>query len=487
MNQTRNPRPARPAHRIAVAVLLASAALAGCMPAHRQAPALADITAPQNWSTPTSTHTASSPIPLNAQWWQAFGDAALSRHVEAALVHNTDLLAAGARLDAARAQWELSRAALGPALNATLGTQAQRALGATGVATSRVLQPGLQASWEPDLWGRLNTLTSAAELRLRASQADRDAVALAISSATAQSYITLLALEAQLAQTQETATSRAEALRIAQDKARVGYTSQLQVTQADSEYAAVLQSLPQLQAAIARQYNALRLLTGELPGQRASASASTADATGAPANTFAQLHLPSVPVALPSELLRRRPDLAQAENLLAASDASLQASRSAFLPQVSLSASLGALYINALDYNPATVWSLGASVLAPLFDQGRLAAQYDNATAQRDQAAFAYRGAALAAFGEVENALVSAERLEQQMRYATHRRDVLAHSLQYAKDRYDAGYAPYLEQLDAQRNLYQTEIEVINLRQSQLLNQLSLYKALGGGWTSDMP
>lgn len=469
-----------PARRMAVAVLLASTALAGCMPAHRQAPALARITAPPAWSTPDSATAHTSPTPLSAQWWQAFGDAALSRHIEAALAHNTDLLAAGARLDAARAQLALANAAIGPTLAATLGVQAQRALGATGIATTRVVQPGLQASWEPDLWGRLHTLASAADFRLRASEADRDAVALAISSATAQSYIGLLALEAQLAQTQDTATSRAEALRIAQDKAQAGYTSQLQVTQAESEYQGVLQSLPQLQAAIARQYNALRLLTGELPGQRPPASVADAQPAG-----FAQLRLPSVPVALPSELLRRRPDLAQAENLLAASDASLQASRAAFLPQVSLSASLGALYINALGYNPATVWGLGGSVLAPLFDQGRLAAQYDSAAAQRDQAAFAYRGAALAAFAKVENALVGVDRLQQQMDHAVQRRDVLARSLQYAKDRYEAGYAPYLEQLDAQRNLYQTEIEAINLRQSQLLNQLSLYKALGGGWSAD--
>ena len=466
----------RPAHTV-MALLLAGAALAGCMPAHRQAPALANITAPSAWSTPDSATARTSQTPVNAQWWQAFGDATLDRHVETALSHNTDLLAAGARLDAARAQLELSRAALGPTLSATLSVQAQRALGATGVATTGVVQPGLQASWEPDLWGRLHTLASAAELRLRASQADRDAVALSISSTTAQTYIGLLALEAQLMQTRETTTSRAEALRIAQDKAQAGYTSQLQVTQAESEYQSVLQSLPQLQAAIARQYNALRLLTGELPGQR--------DPADAQPGRFAQLRLPSVPVALPSELLRRRPDLAQAESLLAASDASLEASRAAFLPQVSLSASLGALYINALSYNPAGVWSIGGSVLAPLFDQGRLSAQYDSAVAQRDQAAFAYRGAALTAFGEVENALVGVGRLQQQMDHATQRRDVLARSLGYAKDRYDAGYAPYLEQLDAQRNLYQTEIEVINLRQSQLLNQLSLYKAMGGGWRSE--
>ena len=466
MNRRLNTRPVR----AVAALVLASAALAGCMPARRPTAA---ISTPPSWSTPASA----SQTPIKPQWWQAFGDATLDRHIEAALAHNTDLLGAGARLDAARAQLELSRAVLGPTLGAILGLQGQRALGATGLATSHVVQPGLQASWEADLWGRLHTQARAAALRLQASRADRDAVALSISSTTAQTYIGLLALEAQLAQTQDTATSRAEALRIAKDKAQAGYTSQLQASQAEADYQSVLQSLPQLQAAIARQYNALRLLTGELPAQRLPADAQT--------GRFAQLQLPSVPVALPSELLRRRPDLAQAENLLAASDASLEASRAAFLPQVSLSASLGRLYIDALSYNPAKVWSLGGSVLAPLFDQGRLSAQYNSAAAQRDQAAFAYRGAVLAAFGEVENALLGTERLQQQMEHATRRRDVLKRSLQYAKDRYEAGYAPYLEQLDAQRNLYQTETEVINLRQSQLLNQLSLYKALGGGWRSE--
>ncbi|MEO7941426.1 MAG: efflux transporter outer membrane subunit [Burkholderiaceae bacterium] len=476
MNRTQN---AHPTHKAAAALVLAAAALAGCMPAHRQAPALAGITTPQAWTTPASASasTRTSEAPVNAQWWQAFGDAMLDRYIEATLARNTDLLAAGARLDAARAQVQLAGSALGPTLGASVGVQAQRALGSAGVATTRTLQPGLQASWEPDLWGRLRTQVSAAQFQLLASQADRDAVALSISVATAQAYIGLLALQAQLAQTQATAASRAEALRIAQDKARVGYTSQLQVTQADSEYEAVLQSLPQLQTAIARQYNALRLLTGELPG--------TLPPEEAQPELFAKLQLPSVPVALPSELLRRRPDLAQAESLLATSDASMQASRAAFLPQVSLSASLSTLYINALNYSPAAVWSIGGSVLAPLFDQGRLSAQYDSAVAQRDQAAFAYRGATLTAFGEVENALVGTNRLQEQLDHVVRRRDVLARSVNYAKDRYEAGYAPYLEQLDAQRNLYQTEIDVINIRQSQLLNQLSLYKALGGGWSSE--
>lgn len=463
-----------PKRRAALAMLLACGALAGCMPAHRPAPPLAAIAPPTAWTTPPGVHTASGAAPIPSRWWRAFGDLALDGYVQAALTFNADLLAAGSKLDAARAQLDLARAALSPALAGTLGLQAQRTLGATGEATSRAVQPGLQASWEPDLWGRLARQASAAELRLAASEADQAAVALAMAVTTAQAYIGLLALEAQLQLTRETAASRAEALHIARDKASAGYTSQLQSTQAESEYQAVLQSLPQLQNAIARQYNALRLLTGQAPGQR--------DPADARPTRFAQLQLPTVPVALPSELLRRRPDLAQAEALLAASDASLQASRAAFLPQVSLSASLGALSTNALHYHPVAVWGLGASVLAPLFDQGRLQAQYDSATAQRDQAAFAYRGAVLRALGEVENTLVGDARLLEQVEHASRRRDVLARSLQYARDRYEAGYAAYLETLDAQRNLYQTEIELIQLRQSQLVNQLNLYQALGGGW-----
>ncbi|MNT18882.1 Toluene efflux pump outer membrane protein TtgI precursor [compost metagenome] len=119
-----------------------------------------------------------------------------------------------------------------------------------------------------------------------------------------------------------------------------------------------------------------------------------------------------------------------------------------------------------------------------MFDGGRLDAQYGTATAQRDQAAYAYRGAVLSALGDVENTLVGVERLDVQLQTAERRRAVLAQTYGYAKDRYDAGYASYLEQIDAQRNLFQAEIEVINLRQSQLDNLIALYRALGGGWSA---
>ncbi|XOT95036.1 TolC family protein, partial [Alcaligenes pakistanensis] len=128
------------------------------------------------------------------------------------------------------------------------------------------------------------------------------------------------------------------------------------------------------------------------------------------------------------------------------------------------------------------IWSLGGSILAPIFDRGRLQAQFDSATAQRDEAAFAYRGVVLTAFSEVENALAGQGRFAEELSHVTARRDVLKRSLEHARNRYEAGYASYLEQLDAQRNLYEAENQVIAVRESQLQNMVDLYKALGGGW-----
>ena len=458
---------------LVVSLFTAAALLAGCAPALRQAPAEAKAALPATWAYQAEGAAAT----IAAQWWQALGDAELNRYVTAALARNANLQVAGTRVAAARAQLAAADAALQPTLGLAASTGATHTLTAAGITTSRTAQPQLQASWEADVWGRLADKTQAADWQYCASQADRDAVALTVAATTAQTYVDLLAREAQLAQTRQTLQTRTEAVKLARDQESVGYSSQLQVSQAQAELESVQQQIPALELAIARQYNALQLLAGDVPARRDTAAAS--------GDAFAALHMPAVPASLPSELLRRRPDLVQAEWTLAASDANLRASRAAYLPQVSLSASAGRLFANALGYNPINVWSLGGSVLAPLLDGGRLDAQYDAATAQRDQAAFAYRGAVLTALSDVENALVGVERLQTQMQTAERRRAVLAQTLRYAKDRYEAGYASYLEQIDAQRNLFQAEIELINLRQSQLDNQIALYRALGGGWQAD--
>ncbi|MFC4932825.1 efflux transporter outer membrane subunit [Massilia sp. GCM10023247] len=448
----------------ALASLLA-AALSGCLPARRAAPQLSQVAAPADWREPLA-----GAAPVDPQWWRGFGDPALAALVEAALARNTDVLIAAARIDEARAQADLAEAARLPALSGALGVQAARSLEPTGISRTRVVQPALQASWEADLFGRIRSQARAAGLAWRASVAERDAAQLAVAAATAQNFIALLALDAQLSITRQTVDSRREALRLASDQARVGYISQLQLTQAQSEYEAVLQAVPELELAVRRQENAVRLLAGELPGPVERGQG------------FGGLRAPPVPGALPSQLLARRPDVAQRALLLAASDASLAARRQAFLPQVTLSAQLGSLFVNALDYDPIAVWSLGGSVLAPLFSGGRLNAQYEAAASQRDQAAFAYRRSVLTAFSEVENALAGVPRLQEQVEHASRRRAILARSLGYARDRYQAGYASYLEELDAQRNLYRVELDLVTLQRTQFDNLVSLYRALGGGW-----
>lgn len=448
-------------------VLSSALSLAACMPGERPAPAASAITVPAGWR----DGGANTGI-IDARWWQAFNDPNLTGLVEAALARNTDVLAATARIQEAEANIRLARSALLPTLNASSGLGRSRSLGATGAATSTTIQPSLDASWQVDLFGRLSKLTDAARLQYRASQADRDAVALAMAAQVAQAYVGLLALDAQLTVSRETVTSRVEALRLAQDQARVGYISQYELTQAQSEYEAVEQAIPQLLLAIRAQENAIRTLTGDLPGPVARAK------------SLALIAPPSVPATLPSDLLARRPDLASAAFAVAAADASLASDRRAFLPQVALSASLGQLLVNALDYNPVTVWSIGGSILAPIFQGGRLTAQVDVSTSLRDQAAFAYRGTVLTAFQEVETALTGVQRYDEQFRRVINRRNILLRSVGLATDRYRGGYAAYLEQLDAQRNLYSTELEAITVRQDQLNNIITLYRALGGGWSA---
>lgn len=450
-----------------IAVLSGVALLSGCMPAYRAAPEQAQIATPSGWIGSSSEGSL-----VDSAWWKAYGDPALSAAVEAALARNNDILSAATRIERARAELQLADSSFGPSLSFDTGAHAERTLGPSGMATSRAVQPAVQLNWELDLWGRLSSQAKAAELSLSATQADYDAIALSVAAETARTYIGLLGLDAQLQQAKATSASRAEALRLAQEKFDAGYISQLELTQAQSELEAVEQHIPQLELAISRYQNALRLLCGELPAAYEQNKGSG----------LSGLSLPAPGSGLPSELLRRRPDIARAELGLASKDATLAASRAAFLPQLALSARAGALYVSALSYDPTKVWSLGGSILAPIFDRGRLQAQFDSAAAQRDEAAFAYRGIVLTAFSEVENALAGQRRFAEELSHVTARRDVLKRSLEHARNRYEAGYASYLEQLDAQRNLYEAENQLIVVRENQLQNMVDLYKALGGGW-----
>lgn len=411
--------------------------------------------------------------PLDTAWWNAFGDPSLTALVEQALANNTDIAIAIGRVREARANEQVARAQLLPTLDATAGAGRSRSVSAFGTPSEQnFAQPQLQAAYEVDLFGRLADQRSAARNQYFASQAARDAVRLSVASATASNYITLLALDGRLAVARETLAARSESLRIARSRFRNGYSPKLELQQAEAEYQATAQIIPQFQLAIARIENSLSVLTGETPHAITRGT------------SLAALIEPAIPDGLPSTLLRRRPDVAQAEFGLAAADSSLAAARKRFLPQVRLTAAVGAAFSTLLD-DPITIWSAGGSILAPLFAGGRLRGQAEAAGAQRDQAAFAYRRTALVAFREVEDALASVRRLDEQVAFAQRQRDALAEGLRLVMNRFREGYSPYLEQLDAQRGLLAAELSLIQMQADALNARVQLYQAMGGGWSPE--
>jgi len=446
-----------------MAVLAGALLLSACAPALQDAPQGASVAPPVAWRTDLGVS-----APVEAQWWQAFGDPQLSALVEKARANNPDVQIAAARVEEARATERGSRGLLLPSLGLGVDGAARREVSPFGQGlNSLAAQPAFRASYELDLFGKNAARVDAASANVAASEASEEAARLSVTAATATGYITLLALDARLVVLDETVAARQQALKFARDRAEVGYTSQLELRQAEAEYQAAVQLVPQLKAQIARQENALAVLTGELPG--AITRGGTLDA----------LRQPAAPATLPSELLRRRPDIAAAEYRIAAADAQMRAARAQFMPSINLGASAG-LAISDLLADPISLWSLGGSILAPIFQGGRLTAQLDGATAQRDQAAWAYRSAALNAFREVEDRMAVLANLTEQETSLRAQRVAVADALRHASNRYRAGYTAYIEQVDAQRALLGVDLSLIQTRADELTTLVGLYQAVGG-------
>lgn len=438
--------------------------MAGCGAGHVRPVPVPPVSDPAGWRTDLG-----AAAPVDRAWWQGFGDPALTALVDRALAYNSDVGIAAGRVREARANLLAARVTLFPTLDAGVSGGRSRSISPFGTPeVQNAAQPQVQAAYEVDLFGRLADSRAAARDALLASEAARDTVHLAVASATASSYIALLGLDARLDIARRTLAARADSLHIARSRVTNGYSPRLELQQAQAEYDATAAIIPQIQLAIARAEDGLSLLTGDPP--RAIGRAA-----------LDRLAQPPLGGALPSELLRRRPDIAQAEYALAASDRSLAAARKRFLPQLRLSATAGAAVSSLLD-DPLTLWSIGGSILAPLFEGGRLTAQAETAAAQRDQAAYAYRRAVLTGFREVEDALAAVQRLDEQLALAIHQRDALAEGVRLATNRYREGYSPYLEQLDAQRQLLAADLNLAQIRTDAFNARVQLYQALGGGW-----
>lgn len=450
------------------ALFLMLAALSGCVGHRPEAPSAAVLIPPAGWN---EEHSNSVTGP-SASWWQAFGDPMLSQVVEEALANNVDVALAAEAVAESRAQFAAARAQLLPSAGFDAGAKRERYLDPFGLAVSDTAEEAeIGISYDLDLFGRLRSASAATRASLLATEAAQADVRLAIAASAAQGYVDLRTLDARLAIVRQTVQARLNSLRIAQRRAQSGYATQLELEQAQAELHATEQLVPALQLAVAHQEDGLSVLLGQNPG---------AIARGA---SLAQLSAPPVPALLPSQLLRRRPDIAAAEQRLVAADRSLDSARAAFMPTIGLGANGG--FVNStLIASPVGVFALGSSILAPLYEGGRLQAQADAAAARRNQAAFAYRKTALNAFREVEDALAAVKRTTEQEQVLRQEADDLARALIQATNRYRAGYSSYLEQLDAQRGLLSAQLSLAQAQGDRLNACVRLFQALGGGWSA---
>jgi multidrug efflux system outer membrane protein len=423
---------------------------------------------------------------LAADWWTQFGDPELDRLVAQALTANLDLALAAARVEEARATLAGSRAEQWPTLDVQADASRQRGAsgagstgGASGASGSVRNAYGVAGvlGYELDLFGRLRSATEASRERLFDSTYTAEALRLTVITDVVSAYLDMRNAQRQLAITDETVVARQQALRVQEARLRLGADTELALRQAQAELASTQALAAGFRGTLGRSQTALAVLTGATP----KALIEVKPLTGPPTISALPSTLPRV---LPSELLARRPDIRAAEAALRAANADIGVARAQWFPVISLSALIGsdALRVGDLFTGPARSWSVGSSLVAPLFDFGRTRAQVDSAAARREQAEVLYRQTVQTAFSEVRDALTGLR--EAQVRAQAQREAVQAldRALSLATLQYRAGRGQYLDVLDAQRSLLSAQLDEASAGRDARVAAATLFKALGGGW-----
>ncbi len=410
----------------------------------------------------------------NSAWWEQFGDPVLSDLIAAALRENKDLLIASARIDEYAGRYGIARAQLFPQLSAGVDGYKQKNVpsGSTVKDTYNSYEALLSASWEIDLWGKIRRQSEAARAQIVASEEGRQGVILSLVASVAGGYTTLRDLDRQLQIATDTANARAASYQLFKDRYEGGVISLLELSQNKSQYEEALASIPPLEKSIAQQENALSVLLGRNPEPIARG------------RSIDDLVVPAVPQGLPSTLLERRPDLRQAEQTLIAANAQIGVAKAAYYPSISLTGVFGgaSTSLSNLFTGSAQIWQYGGAVNLPIFTGGALAGQVQVAEAQQQQALFSYQKAIQNAFREVNDSLIDQDRTRAQLETQRQQVASLQQYADTARLRYDNGYTSYLEVLDAERSLFQAQLQFTKTQQARLQAMIDLYKAMGGGW-----
>lgn len=411
------------------------------------------------------------------KWWTVLQDDTLQALIKEALANNYDMRIAATRILQASANLGITRANQFPTLNGSFSIVNQQSTplfsGSPTIDTA-----GLQLNYIVDFWGQYRRATEAARAVLLSTYYGKDLVQTTLISLVAQNYFLLRQYDAQLIYSKDTVAADNDILRLNTIKYKGGdaaitdvYQAQVLVQQAEAEVISLTQ-------AIAQTENNISLLLGKNP-QDIPRGQTLVD----------QAHLPTVPAGLPSALLQRRPDVRRDEESLVAANANVGVAKAAFFPQIALTGEFGAAStaISSFLAGPATFWAVGGQVTQPIFQGGRIRANYHLAWAQRDEAELVYKKTVLTAFGDVSNSLVGYNdsrlfRAKIQEQAATYRE-----TARLATVRYQGGVTSFLEVLVTEQDYFTAELSLANAYFVEMQNYVQLYQALGGGWDPQQP
>ena len=420
----------------------------------------------------------------NQRWWTHFGSPPLNRLIDQARRDSYDVAAAMARVRQAQASAVIAGAPLLPEVKFNLTASREKLLRGSGNAsldatdsnkTVDSFGANLTASYELDFWGGRFAARDSALHSLRASEFDQATVELTLLSNVADRYAQTLAARQRQQIAELNLANARNVLGLVQTRYDAGSATALELAQQKSLVASQQRQLPLIQQIAEDSQITLAALLGQ-PVQALSLGT----------ETFQTLHWPTIGAAMPSQLLSRRPDIAKAEAQLAAAQADVTIARAAMLPALTLGATLGSDAYKALEILRSPYYTLTAGLVGPIFNNGRLSAERDKARARQDELLQTYRSAIINGFAEVEKTLSSITRLDQQRQWQSEELQQAQTAFQIAESRYQAGAEDLLTVLETQRTLYTAQDLNVQLRLSRLQASIALYKALGGGWKTEI-
>lgn len=452
------------------------------------------VSVPKQWTDDPTINRAAIPQAQQDQWWKSFNDPVLDRLINDAIAANLDLKQALVRVKEARAQRWITITAGLPTItgkstasrrlnNYSSSTQA----GGTsspggggfgfGDQVVNIFQMGFDAQWEMDFFGGIRRGIEAADANVDSEVENSRNVLITLLGEVASNYIQLRANQQLIAITQENLDSQQETARLTEIRKLAGFASMLEVAQAQSQAATTESFLPTYKTVVQQSIHSLGVLLGRHP----DALAIRLDKPEA---------IPAMPTIvlseLPSELLLRRPDIRQAERKIAEANANVGVATAELYPRVNLSAFLGLQNTRITDFTPiGKSWSTASSLTLPIFNWGKINANIKSKQAQHELAFLSYQSTVLTAFKEVENALVAYMNELQRQKSLTEAVSASQLAVEMANERYSNGLTMFLDVLQAQEALFQTQRNLVDSKAELSTDLVALYKALGGGWETE--